>query len=383
MAKKRSHGEGTLSRKANGRWEIQIMDGFKSDGRRNIRSFSGKTQKEAKEKRDEYLRKKAAGILTGHDMRFEEWADIWYENHKENVSATTQEGYKYTLRILKDHFGRRKLAEIKTMDVEQFLRKLRKDGRASSYIAQCRGMLHQIMNKAVANDFLVKNPVAFAEKMRKQPPKEKEAFTADEMRILFRELPDDRIGWSIRLLLATGMRTQELLGLEPRHIAQDGSSINIAQALVRVKGSVAIGTPKSFDSYRTIPIPEMVRYCARNLRNTENKFIWEGGKPGMPCSSSHFRDQFKKALEKIEGVRVLTPHCCRHTFVSQMQALGVDIETIQNIVGHAEIDMTRHYLHVQEPKRLEAAQRFSEAFSKKGKGTFGNILDYMDRVKSS
>ena len=383
MAKKRSHGEGTLSRKANGRWEIQIMDGFKSDGRRNIRSFSGKTQKEAKEKRDEYLRKKAAGILTGHDMRFEEWADIWYEHHKDNVTATTQEGYKYTLRILKDHFGRRKLAEIKTMDVEQFLRKLRKDGRASSYIAQCRGMLHQIMNKAVANDFLMKNPVAFAEKMRKQPPKEKEAFTADEMRILFRELPDDRIGWSIRLLLATGMRTQELLGLEPRHIAADGSSINIAQALVRVKGSVAIGTPKSFDSYRTIPIPEMVRYCARNLRNTENKFIWEAGKPGMPCSPSHFRDQFKKALEKIEGVRVLTPHCCRHTFVSQMQALGVDIETIQNIVGHAEIDMTRHYLHVQEPKRLEAAQRFSEAFSKKGKGTFGNVLDIVDHLKSS
>jgi integrase len=359
------------------------MDGFKSDGRRNIRSFSGKTQKEAKEKRDEYLRKKAAGILTGYDMRFEEWADIWYEHHKDNVTATTQEGYKYTLRILKDHFGRRKLAEIKTMDVEQFLRKLRKDGRASSYIAQCRGMLHQIMNKAVANDFLMKNPVAFAEKMRKQPPKEKEAFTADEMRILFRELPDDRIGWSIRLLLATGMRTQELLGLEPRHIAADGSSINIAQALVRVKGTVAIGTPKSFDSYRTIPIPEMVRYCARNLRNTENKFIWEAGKPGMPCSPSHFRDQFKKALKKIECVRVLTPHCCRHTFVSQMQALGVDIETIQNIVGHAEIDMTRHYLHVQEPKRLEAAQRFSEAFSKKGKGTFGNVLDIVDHLKSS
>ena len=383
MAKKRSHGEGTLSRKTNGRWEIQVMNGYKTDGRRNILSFSGKTQKEAKEKRDEYLRKKAAGILTGHDMRFEEWADIWYENHKENVTATTQEGYKYTLRILKDHFGRRKLAEIKTMDVEQFLRKLRKDGRASSYIAQCRGMLHQIMNKAVANDFLVKNPVAFAEKMRKQPPKEKEAFTADEMRILFRELPDDRIGWSIRLLLATGMRAQELLGLEPRHIAADGSSINIAQAVVRVKGTVAIGTPKSFDSYRTIPIPEMVRYCARNLRNTENKFIWEAGKPGMPCSPSHFRDQFKKALEKIDGVRVLTPHCCRHTFVSQMQALGVDIETIQNIVGHAEIDMTRHYLHVQEPKRLEAAQRFSEAFSKKGKGTFGNVLDIVDHLKSS
>ena len=383
MAKKRSHGEGTLSRKENGRWEIQIMVGYKPDGKRDIRSFSGETQREAKAKRDEFLRKREAGLLTGKDLRFEEWADTWFENHKDNIKPTTQDGYRYTLRILKDHFGRRKLSEIKAMDIEQFLKKLRKDGRSDSALAQCRGMLFQIFNKAAANDIILKNPVAFADKMRKRPPREKEAFTADEVRTLLRELPEDKIGWSIRLMLCTGMRTQELLGLEPRHIAQDGSSINIAQAVVMVKGTAIIGTPKSYDSYRTIPVPELVQYCARNLRSTDKKFIWEAGRPDMPCNPSHFQTQFKKALQGVEGVRVLTPHCCRHTFVSQMQALGVDIETIQNIVGHAEIDMTRHYLHVQEPKRLEAAQRFSEAFSKKGKGTFGNVLDIVDHLKSS
>ena len=383
MAKKRSHGEGTLSRKENGRWEIQIMVGYKPDGKRDIRSFSGETQREAKAKRDEFLRKREMGLLTGKDLRFEEWADTWFENHKDNIKPTTQDGYRYTLRILKDHFGRRKLSEIKAMDIEQFLKKLRKDGRSDSALAQCRGMLFQIFNKAAANDIILKNPVAFADKMRKRPPREKEAFTADEVRTLLRELPEDKIGWSIRLMLCTGMRTQELLGLEPRHIAQDGSSINIAQAVVMVKGTAIIGTPKSYDSYRTIPVPELVQYCARNLRSTDKKFIWEAGRPDMPCNPSHFRTQFKKALQGVEGVRVLTPHCCRHTFVSQMQALGVDIETIQNIVGHAEIDMTRHYLHVQEPKRLEAAQRFSEAFSKKGKGTFGNVLDIVDHLKSS
>ena len=84
----------------------------------------------------------------------------------------------------------------------------------------------------------------------------------------------------------------------------------------------------------------------------------------------------KSVLESMEEVRVLTPHCCRHTYVSQMQALGVSIETIQSIVGHADIDMTKHYLHVQESIRLEAVQRFSDAFSKEGRGTFGNIVDY-------
>ena len=374
---KRANGEGSLRRKENGCWEIQIMDGFKSDGRRNIRSFTGRTQKEAKEKRDEFLRKKEAGLLTGKDIRFDEWADSWYEYHKENVKPTTAEGYRYTLRILKDHFGRRKLSEIKAMDIEQFLRGLRKAGRSDSALAQCRGMLFQIFKKAVANDYLMKNPVEYAEKMRKGPPKRKEAFTADEVRYLMEYLPEDKIGWSIRLLLGTGMRTQELLGLEPRHIAKDGSAITIEQALVRIKGSVAIGTPKSYDSYRTIPVPPMVQYCARALRNTEDRFVWNSPKkPEQPCNPSHFGTQFQKVLDRMEGVRVLTPHCCRHTYVSQLQALGVSIETIQSIVGHADLDMTRHYLHVQENIRLEAVERFSEAFSRKGKGTFGNVLDY-------
>ena len=374
---KRENGAGSLRRKENGCWEIQIMDGYKSNGRRNIRSFTGKTQREAKEKRDEYLHKRAMGMLTGRDIRFDEWADQWFEFHKENVKPTTAEGYKYTLRILKDHFGRRKLSEIKAMDIEIFLRQLRKEGRSDSALAQCRGMMFQICKKAVANDLIPKNPVEYAEKMRKGPPKRKEAFTADEVRYLMENLPENKIGWSIRLMLSTGMRTQELLGLEPRHIAKDGSSINIEQALVRIKGTVAIGTPKSYDSYRTIPVPPMAQYCARLLRDTEDKFVWNSPKKAdQPCNPSYFSDLFRKTLEGMEDVRVLTPHCCRHTYVSQLQALGVSIETIQSIVGHADIDMTRHYLHVQENIRQEAVERFSEAFSKKGKGTFGNILDY-------
>lgn len=374
---KRENGEGSLRRKENGHWEIQIMDGFKSDGRRNIRSFTGRTQREAKEKRDEYLRKKAAGLLAAKDIRFDEWSALWFEQHKENVKPTTAEGYRYTLRILTDHFGRRKLSEIKAMDIEQFLRQLRKEGRSDSALAQCRGMLFQIFKRSVANDYLVKNPVEFAEKMRKGPPKRKEAFTADEVRYLMENLPENKIGWSIRLLLATGMRTQELLGLEPRHIARDGSAITIEQALVRIKGSVAIGTPKSYDSYRTVPVPPMVQYCARELRDTPDKFVWNSPKKSnQPCNPSYFSTQFQKTLESMDGVRVLTPHCCRHTYVSQMQALGVSVETIQSIVGHADMDMTRHYLHVQENVRKEAVDRFSEAFAKKGKGTFGNVLDY-------
>lgn len=63
-------------------------------------------------------------------------------------------------------------------------------------------------------------------------------------------------------------------------------------------------------------------------------------------------------IAKIEGVRQLTPHSCRHAYISQMQVPGVDLSSIQSIVGHADVDMTQSYLHAQEGIR----QAFAVAF---------------------
>ena len=363
MAKRRSNGEGTLRQRPNGLWELTLMDGFQSDGRRKYKSFYAKTQKEVKQKPRAYQDAKAEGIEVDMVYYFDEWADLWFESHKDNIMPTTQENYQYTLRILKAAFPHKKIRDIKPFDIEMMLKKLRRDGRSTSCLTQCRGMMYQIMNKAEANDLIRKNPVRFAEKMRyREPVKRKDAFTAEEVSILMERLPENRIGLSIRLMLGTGMRTQELLALEPRHIDTDGSHIRIEQAINMQKGTAVVGLPKSRDSYRTIPVPQSLRWCAVALRQTEKKFIWEERKKDNPCNPSHFRDQFRKALEAIPEVPLLTPHSCRHTYVSQMQALGVDLSTIQSIVGHADVDMTQHYLHVQESIRLDAIDRFSKAF---------------------
>ena len=360
---KRSNGEGMARPRDDGRWECRVMIGYKPNGKPDYKSVYGKTKKEAKEKLKKFLEDRAAGIDTSHSYTFGDWADVWFEHHQDNITATTQENYRYTLRILKDYFWMRKLADIKPYDVEVFLKTLRKDGRSDSCITQCRGMLYQIFHKAEANDLVRKNPVRFADKMRSRGPvKRKEAFTAEEVRLLMENLPEDRIGLSIRLLLGTGMRSQELLALEPRHIAEDGSLIQIRQAINMVKGTATVGQPKSRDSYRDVPVPPNLRWCAVRLRNTDRTFIWEVGKKDQPCNPSYFRDKFKAAISEIEGVRVLTPHSCRHTYVSQLQALGVDLPTIQSIVGHADIDMTQHYLHVQDSIRQQAVSKFAAAF---------------------
>ena len=293
MAKRRSNGEGTLRQRPNGLWELTLMDGFQSDGRRKYKSFYAKTQKEVKQKARAYQDAKAEGIEVDVVYYFDEWADLWFESHKDNIMPTTQENYQYTLRILKAAFPHKKIRDIKPFDIEMMLKKLRRDGRSTSCLTQCRGMMYQIMNKAEANDLIRKNPVRFAEKMRyREPVKRKDAFTAEEVSILMERLPENRIGLSIRLMLGTGMRTQELLALEPRHIEPDGSHIRIEQAINMQKGTAVVGLPKSRDSYRTIPVPQSLRWCAVALRQTEKKFIWEERKKDNPCNPSRFRDQF-------------------------------------------------------------------------------------------
>lgn len=363
MARKRAKGEGTIRLRSDGRWEIAVMDGFRDDGKPRMKHFYGKTQAEVKKKASAWQKDKDEGIDVSEDFTFKRWSDIWFEHHKDNITSTTQENYKYTLRILQNYFGSRKIKDVRAIDIEVFLKNLRKEGRSSSYLASCRGMLYQIFHKAAANDLIRKNPVEYADKMRNRDPvKKKEAFTADEVKLLMEKLPVDRIGMSIRLMLGTGMRSQEILALEPKHIEEDGSIIHIQQAVNMVKGTVVVGRPKSKDSYRDVPVPPNLRKYALALRGTKLMYIWEAGKKDQPCNPSHFRDEFKKAVGKVEGVRVLTPHSCRHTYVSQMQALGVDLQIIQSIVGHADIDMTTHYLKVQEPVRQSAVEKFSEAF---------------------
>ena len=67
MARKRANGEGKLRQRKDGTWECTLMEGYKPDGRPNMKSFYGKTQAAAKKKKRR--KKEKAGILTGERSR--------------------------------------------------------------------------------------------------------------------------------------------------------------------------------------------------------------------------------------------------------------------------------------------------------------------------
>jgi len=67
-------------------------------------------------------------------------------------------------------------------------------------------------------------------------------------------------------------------------------------------------------------------------------------------------------VESIEGVRVLTPHCCRHTFVSMMRMNEVDISVLKAFTGHTQTKMVDHYTHVRDSACEAASAKLAAAF---------------------
>ena len=362
MAKRRGNGEGSIRQRANGTWQASVMVGYYPDGRRKTKSFTGKTQAEARKKMNAYLNDRASGLDLDHDYTVSEWCEIFLEHHKRSIKVVTYENYRHMQKHINKHIGDMKIQTLKPMHLEQFTQDLIDEQCSFSAISKTRALLYMCLEAAESNDLIRKNPMRFVSKLRTPPPKKQDCFTEEEMGILMKELPDNRIGDSIRLMLASGIRTQELLALTPKHIAEDGSQIVIEQAVTMVRGTAMVSTPKSHAGYRTIPIPKHVRHCAVSLRETPNDYIWSVGDPHKPANPTTFRKAYREAIEAVPGVPYRAPHSCRRAYVSLLFSKHVPLSTSQQLLGHSSLKMSNHYLTIPSTILEEAAAQFDAAF---------------------
>ena len=243
-----------------------------------------------------------------------------------------------------------KAYQLSHLHVNSFMDTLSDLDYSRSQIQKCRAMLIQILDAAESNNLISRNPARMAKKLRNidedWEDSTKDAFTEEEINLLDEYLPNDLLGNSIRLMLYTGIRVQELLALTPASISEDGSVLRIDQAIKTVNGVPVLGTPKSKRSKRTVPVPAAYRNCAVFLRSNGGKeLIWTKTLKQALYSVGSFRRRYYTALSKIPGVRKLSPHCCRHTYVTRLEARNVPMEIIARLAGHSEIKTTDRYLH--------------------------------------
>lgn len=97
-------------------------------------------------------------------------------------------------------------------------------------------------------------------------------------------------------------------------------------------------------------------------------FVKDSGDPWTPDAFAH---AFAVACQRA-GVETLHPHVLRHTFASRLVMAGVDIRTVQELMGHKDIDMTLRYVHLSPDHKRAAMETLESRFPAKSPANFHN-----------
>lgn len=246
-------------------------------------------------------------------------------------------------------FGSKKLSDLTAWQVEQYKKARKEDGSASATVNIELTFLKAMLRKAHAWGKLTAPPVV---KLLKHSAGKTRVLSDDEeSRLLAFASPALR-----RLIhagLLTGFRRQELVMLRPE-------DVDLERGLITVAACYA----KSGES-RTLPIGEQLKAVLQDALSVRGAaptvFVSGLGKPWHPVGVT----QVFKATCKRAGMEILSPHVMRHTFASRLTMAGVDLRTVQELMGHKSIAMTIRYAHLSPDHKRAAISALENRLSEK------------------
>lgn len=361
-ARKRANGEGTIYKRADGRFVGSAFVPILGGGRRR-RYVYGRTRKEARDALDELLRDAANGVRRPTKRQtVAEYLDYWLEHVvKPERRLTTYSGYETMVRVhIAPALGRRKLDELGPADVRQFLATLRAkdtDGRGGGprklsprMVQFAHAVLRNALSNAVREELVSRNA---AKLVKMSNPEYDIGAGLDPIaaRAFLRKISDDRLYALYLCAVVLGMRRSELLGLTWDAVDLDGGRLVVRQALTWVHGRAEIQPPKSRASRRVIPLPDLVVDALRvhrkqqDAERDEASGSWE--ESGFVFATRQGRLMSPYTLTKYwhdvraaAGLGTLRFHDLRHTAVSLLLALGVPPHVVREIAGHSDIKVT-------------------------------------------
>lgn len=343
--------DGTIRKRADGRYELQIITGKTLGGKYTRKSFYGSGPREVKQKRDAWLEKQITGTGAAKDIGFSDWSLKWLKIYKEG--KVRENTYHYTYRVnIENHinpfFGNTKLSNIKQADVQEFMNS--KSHMAQSVLKRLKIILNDIFEKAIDNDLCVKNPCRGLKISSTKEETERKSYNLAQAQLVSAFAKQHRYGIFAFIMLKTGMRRGELLGLTWDNINLTDDLIYVKQQLLTVNKKSYIGEPKTKSSIRVIPFDkELHDYLAARKQIANSPFVVEG-KNGNFLSTYAFNARFKKFMDDLnkenQNIPPLTPHELRHTYGTILREKGVDIYTIQKVLGHSDVSVTANiYVH--------------------------------------
>ncbi|MBA9088705.1 integrase [Fontibacillus solani] len=403
-------------RKKNGRYtyryDVYVIENGKSR-RKQKETPSFSTPEEAYETGVLIKAQQITGTYVDEkNLTFSEWSDKWVEIYSNlGRSDNTIKTKASKLNVLKKEFGGFKLKDITSLQYQEYLFRLKKEGKKKNTLLGMHSAMRSVVKaaanqpyKIIANDFT--EGIVFPEyketliELKSKKNKKVNYLEKEELSLFIKtayELPDcheyaetekdslvlRQYARVLHILAFTGLRIGELCSLEKEDIDYENKQINVIKNLYYQDGieSFTLGPPKNETSIREVDMTNKVVQLFKDqefelkklklmlgldviYKNHDFIFINGVRKPGYPLSPLAVNAYMKNVLEKAELPKSLTPHKLRHTYTSLSAEAGIDLSSIQRQLGHADDEITKTiYLHVTKAKRKSDIEKLEELMS--------------------
>jgi integrase len=352
MSRRRSPGEGSISRRKGGGWVGQIVTGTTTHGSTRRRTVYGRTKGEVLRKLDALKIELHGGVDGARRLTFGQLADLWLANRKAGLKWTTWQAYSRTLKKHGAALWRRPLVAIRPLELDAHLRDLERAKVPSAARATYRERIRQVFKYAVAKRLLTLSPADSLE-VPKHRPSTRRTWERGEVAAFLAAARETRLYPLFYLALATGLRAGELLGLQWPDVDLDAAVLTVQHTWGPGPDGQALGEPKTARSKRTIPLPpDVLEVLAgwrtawmqervfqdgvQKWRGSDFVFSWPTGQPMSADTLARELDHLIIAA----GLPRLTMHGLRHSYATLALRAGLPVQVLSERLGHTRTSLT-------------------------------------------
>lgn len=326
---------GNVQKRDNGKWRARYRD---PSGREHARHFDRKVDAErwlvsmeSTKHRGEWVDPAMSRITVG------DWSTRWLEGQSQ-LKPQTRERYRNIVRVqVLPEWGQVRLSAISHADVVAWVAKLVADGYAASTVRQIHRVLSLMLDLAVRDGRLPRNPATGVRLPR--AAKGEPVFLSHTQ---VEQLAEACIDYDlfVRVLAYTGMRWGEATAVRVRRLDLMKRRIEVVHTAVELNGQMTYGTPKTHQR-RSVPVPRsLVDALAEHVAGKDPDDLVFTTPRGDVMRNHNFRSRVFAPAAAFIGLPGLTPHDLRHTAASLAVQAGANVKAVQRMLGHASAAMT-------------------------------------------
>ncbi len=359
-------------------WSYVLYLGRGPDGKKQQKWVGGfRTRREAEAALTEALERVRTGTWADPGRQtVGEYLEDWLTAVRPSLRSSTATSYEHTLRKwVVPWIGHLRLGALSSAKLSalygELLRSGRHDGKgglSARSVAYTHRIVTHALKDAVSWGLLARNPAAHVDPPRVARP-EMQVWTQKEVQRFLVSVADDRLYALWTVLLATGLRRGEALGLRWEDVDLDRRRLSIQRAVTVVDYEIVVSEPKTARGRRSVSIDPTTAavLVAHRRRQLEERLAWgpawqDSGyvfttEDGRVLHPQRVTQVFKR-LASEAGLPPIRLHGLRHTAATLALTAGIHPKVVSERLGHATVGITLDtYSHVGEGLQEEAASR--------------------------